>query len=442
MIYNYFLENILFPLGDFLLGTQYIKQIKYWRKVSVMDEKSLENLQKGKLSKLLSHALENVPYYKDFEVSVDPNNPCASLKNFPIQSKLEINRNGRMMVSKKAKKLKVVTTGGSTGIMGIFYSDKKADSVCNAIQTVWWEWAGYRMGDRLIQTGVMVKRGVVKGLKDFFMRVTYVSAFNLTNDQIVKILKKAPKGGEICLGGYASSLKAFADVAINNKLNVKFKTAITWGDKVFQSYKTKINKAFGCVVYESYGCSEGLMIGAKKDLPYFYIMTPHVVVEILDDEGNEVADGEIGYVVVTSLTNYSMPIIRYRLGDLAVKLPRQEYPAQREMMFPLLHKVIGRNTDIIQTKSGNVVVVQVIETLFEEVEEIVKFKVIQHHIDKLEIQYVLDGRLKEGVVSHIDTQLRSYLDDEFDITWHQVSDIATSPSGKPQFIESRIINVV
>jgi phenylacetate-CoA ligase len=60
-------------------------------------------------------------------------------------------------------------------------------------------------------------------------------------------------------------------------------------------------------------------------------------------------DGEFGYVVVTHLDAYEMPLIKYYLGDLAIKMPKDEYPPQKELDFPLFKKMIGRDTDMVVT---------------------------------------------------------------------------------------------
>ena len=103
---------------------------------------------------------------------------------------------------------------------------------------------------------------------------------------------------------------------------------------------------------DTYGCAEGLLMAIKADENYYNIMSPHVKLEIVDDNGQPVTDGEMGNVLVTCLTNKALPIIRYKLGDLAIKLPKAEYPISRELNYPLLKKVIGRETDVVKTKNG------------------------------------------------------------------------------------------
>ena len=58
-------------------------------------------------------------------------------------------------------------------------------------------------------------------------------------------------------------------------------------------------------------CREGSM----------HIMSPHVYIEILDDDGNRLPAGQLGKVVVTRLDAFAMPLVRYYLGDLAILAP-------------------------------------------------------------------------------------------------------------------------
>src|SRR5690606_1855071 len=120
----------------------------------------------------------------------------------------------------------------------------------------------------------------------------------------------------------------------------------------------------------------------------FYIYTPSSYLELLDDDDRPVPDGEIARVVVTKLDGYAMPLIRYDTGDLAIKLPRHLYPNIRRFNFPLLQKVIGRNTDIINTPEGKNLIVHTFTGIFEFYEEIKQFRVIQREIAKIEIEFI------------------------------------------------------
>ena len=80
-----------------------------------------------------------------------------------------------------------------------------------------------------------------------------------------------------------------------------------------------IENKFNTEVFDTYGAAEGLMIAGECSEHKYHVLAPHVHIEILDEDGRTVPDGTLGQVVVTSLDNYLMPLIRYKIGDLAIK---------------------------------------------------------------------------------------------------------------------------
>jgi phenylacetate-CoA ligase len=81
---------------------------------------------------------------------------------------------------------------------------------------LWWEWAGYRLGDPLIQTGINPHRPGIKKLKDIFFRTKYISAFSHSEKEVLKCLSSIGKSKNYTLVGYASSLYVMAKIAKKN----------------------------------------------------------------------------------------------------------------------------------------------------------------------------------------------------------------------------------
>jgi len=86
-----------------------------------------------------------------------------------------------------------------------------------------------------------------------------------------------------------------------------------------------------------YGTTEGFVISATCENGNHHQLTPQTYVELLDKNGNEVKAGEIGYVVVTRLDAFSFPLIRYYLGDLAIKADENK-KCTCGRAFPMLKK--------------------------------------------------------------------------------------------------------
>lgn len=439
-VYNTILRRIILPISEIIFGIPLTKELKKLDDFTRLSETEIASLQQQKLSLLLKHAVGRSEYYKKLNINIDDNNPVESLKKFPILTKAVLKKNTESILTEPKKDLLKNGSSGSTGEQTIIYWNKKEQTINRATQLLWWKWANYELGDKLIQTGINPKRLGLKKYKDFFFRTKYVQAFSHNEADIKNVLKGIKDDEDYVLAGYASSLYVMAKIAQENNIKVKFKSAISWGDKLFDYYKKTILDTFGCKTYETYGSGEGFMIGAQKDLDYMYLMATNVFVEIVDDDGNEVEDGEIGNVIVTNLNGYAMPLIRYKIGDLGIKMARNNYPTHRELQLPIIQKIIGRDTDIVKTPSGNFLVVHSFTGIFEHIPEIKQFCVIQKELSGIEIQYITDKGFNNDILENIKVQILKSLNEPFEIKFEEVKEIRPTKSGKPQLIVSHLTN--
>lgn len=436
--YSFFLTQCIMPIGDFINKSRVTNELKKWRRISNLTEFEIEDKTNENLASILNFAVTNIEFYRKKEIARDLN-PKQFLRNFPILEKSDLRTCREELVLGEANNLIACKSSGSSGIQTTTFQNKSEQSVNRAIQLLWWEWAGYYPGKPLIQTGINPKRGVIKKLKDILFRTTYVAAFAHEEKEVVEILNNVRGKKNVHFGGCASSLNVFAEVARKHSINdVQFDAAISWGDKLFDHYKRNIKEVFNCEIFETYGCSEGILVASKKDLDYYYIMSPHVYVEIVDDNGNEVKDGEWGHILLTRLDNYSMPLIRYKIGDLGSLLPRSEYPKNREFKFPLLKEIIGRSTDVVKTPSGKKMVVHAFTGIFEHISEIQQFKITQRDLAGIEIEYIAGVNFNLSILKKIEEVILNHLNEDFLIHWKSVNEISPSPSGKPRLVECLI----
>lgn len=430
MSYPKLLQNIILPLGEKLFGSTLSRDIN---RVNATLGQSSADIQKKQAEDLLEHlkwVINHSVYFEKLNISKS-DNPYLWLKQFPILTKDIIRNNTDLILTAPRESLICNCTSGSTGVQTNIYINKKEQSLFRALQTTWWSWAGYVIGEPIFQTGLATKRSFEKWLKDFFFRTHYQFAFGLTEENTISGFNWARKT-EPFLGGYASSLYVLSDLAKNKE--IKMKSAVSWGDKLFDHYRKNIERVFGCKIYETYGTGEGLMLGSQKDLEYLYIMEPYFFVELIDDQGNEVEDGEIGHVVVTSLIHKAMPLIRYKVGDLAIKLPLEQYPQHRELKLSLFQKIIGRETDIVETPLGKKLIVHSFTGVFEYYPQIKQFQVVQSTKEKLIIRYIQGIKFSFDLLEEIKCHLETLALEKLNIEFVEVDEILPSKSGKPQIV--------
>src|SRR5438552_1659141 len=435
MLYRHILERVLLPLGDLALGTAFQANLEAWRERQWLPSQALQHLQTDNLLRLLTHASARVPFYRD--KNIQPDQDARNwLRRFPVITKRDVKANIDDFIAGAKDRLVKEASSGSSGIQGVVYTSKLEEANTRAIQVLWWEWAGYRLGDPIVQTGMTLKRGLVKSLKDFLLRTEYQPAFELDERVIGALLQRLRRRPRAMLLGYASSLYLIARVAQELRVgDVKFRGVVSWGDKMFDHYRRAIEAQFRTVVHDTYACTEGFMIAAQCAEQRYHIMTPQVYVELLDDDFREVAPGELGHVVVTRLDSYSMPLIRYYLGDLAIREPANaSCPCGRSL--PLLRKVVGRDTDIVRTASGKHLIVHFFTAIFEHVPEIKQFQVVQRNPREIEIAFIPDRGFHEGVLRQVEQAIHDHLREPFPIRFREVREIPPTPSGKPQIVQS------
>jgi phenylacetate-CoA ligase len=107
---------------------------------------------------------------------------------------------------------------------------------------------------------------------------------------------------------------------------------------------------FGCPVRTNYYCNEVWAIAAECEHGRLHEFSDNVVLELLDENGEPVPDGTPGEVVVTGLSNYVQPFIRYRLGDVAVRSAGAACPCGRAL--PVLERIEGRSDDVFVHPDG------------------------------------------------------------------------------------------
>ncbi|MCD4845786.1 MAG: phenylacetate--CoA ligase [Methanosarcinales archaeon] len=186
------------------------------------------------------------------------------------------------------------------------------------------------------------------------------------------------------------------------------------------STRRELEDTLGIKAYDSYGLSEmfGPGVGFEcQEQNGLHIWDDQFLVEILNKDGESVAPGEKGELVLTSLTKEAMPLIRYRTGDITMVL-EDECPCGRT--HTRLGKFLGRADDMLIVRGINVFPSQ-IESVLMDIKEVGdQFQVVidrkQNKLDEMHIKVELTGQTFTGELKDlknlkftVEEQLRSVL---------------------------------
>ncbi len=108
--------------------------------------------------------------------------------------------------------------------------------------------------------------------------------------------------------------------------------------------RAQIEKIFGAKISIAYGLNEvGVVAACCPEAGRYHVHDENCLVEIIGDDGEPSKPGEYGRVVVTTLVNYAMPLIRYDTGDIAQAL---DGPCPCGRTLPSFGLILGRRSRI------------------------------------------------------------------------------------------------
>jgi phenylacetate-CoA ligase len=192
------------------------------------------------------------------------------------------------------------------------------------------------------------------------------------------------------------------------------------------SMRARLRRVFGVAVSDNYGSTEAFLAGECPDGSY-HINAEHVFLEIVDDEGRPSARGALGRVLVTTLENHLMPLIRYEIGDYAIAA---EGPCRCGRTLPRLEKIVGRVINLFVDRDGKKFVPWDLFKPMKDREWVTQYQVVQQDVGRFKVRYAASRSLafedEADVRRHFEGILRSAVTLEFE----RLEQIPRSPSGK------------
>ena len=156
----------------------------------------------------------------------------------------------------------------------------------------------------------------IKTLRDRLVNQLLLNAFEMSPARMDDYLAAIQAWNPKAIYGYASSLALLAAHAESRGVRPRLpalRVVSTTGEPLFPHQRELIERVFGVPVSVEYGARDaGLMALQSPDGTLLQMSETHLI-EVLDDAGNPVEEGE---AVITSLVSEAQPFIRYRTGDV------------------------------------------------------------------------------------------------------------------------------
>lgn len=441
-LWSWMLRRFVLPAGDRLFGQKMMRRLAFLERAQWWDKERLYEERDLLLRRLIRACYDEVPFYRELmdSVGVRPEDirTASDLSKLPVVDKQLLRPHyPARTVRRTPYKQFQNSSSGSTGQNFYVMADTETVGWYRASFLLSLEWAGWRLGEEHVQTGITPKRSLEKTLKDRMLNCHYVSAYNLTDSDLDATLELLERRRIAHLWGYPGSLYLLARRAAAKGWNRPMRSLVTWGDNLYGHYRSTIERVFQARIFDTYGCGEGFHIAAQcGHAQNYHIHTLDVVVEYLDVDGNAVAEDQPGRMTVTRLHPGPMPILRYQVGDLCVRGSQE--PCECGRGYDRLRSIEGRDTDFVVTPEGNRLIVHFFTGILEHFPEIDCFQVVQEELGAMRLRIVPKGEFSRESAERVIRALVEHGAQGIEIDLELVDSIPTTPSGKRRFVVSSV----
>lgn len=448
--YPLLVQNFALPLYDLSKGTSRFKYGHWLQKSQWLPLKEIAGLQNRNLRTLLKHAYDSVPYYKRAfkNRSLLPSDikNVDDLVKLPILTKADIRTNFHDLISRSFQRKDLIPyQSGGTGNPIKFYITKESLSWEVAGEFRAYGWAGYRLGDRCFMiwgspTDLAKSKRLISRFTKALEKVIVVDAYIMSDEALNRYAYLLRDFKPEIIRGYADSVHLVAKYLLDKAVDdVRPRAVITSGETLPYYKRKVIEEVFDCPVFDYYGSREvGAMAAQCEQHCGYHITAENVVMEIVRD-GDHVAEGEEGVIVVTNLRNFGMPFIRYKIDD--VGRPSNDV-CNCGRGLPLLSSISGRVYEFMSVYDkqlrrtipvGPGLIAQPLLHL-----PLKQYRIIQESLDKIIVKVVKDKGYSEKHTDFLINHVRKSLGGNITIEVEFADYLAPLPSGKRSSFISKI----
>jgi phenylacetate-CoA ligase len=406
------------------------------RRTQWLPRAELEQLQLQRLRRLVAHASDHVGYWRELlqvaGVAADDLRTLDDVRRIPILTKEALRENIYFdLLSDSSEKRKIVklTTSGATGEpLAVFVDPLQRDMRwANTMRHC--EWAGWHHAERRLQLGRAPVAPTHRTRLREWLHGTAASHDLLPAGPIDASFMRRLDGRvrrerPTLLEADAEVLRILATLRPEKGSAPWVRAVISTGQTLTTDLRALVERRVGMRVFDRYGAREFGPIAQECEAGGCHVNAESFIVEI-ERDGRPAADGEVGQVLVTDLTNQCVPLLRYRLGDYAVASRRA---CRCGRGLPLLEGVRGRTEGVVLASGDRRVAAGFFADLLGFYEFAVQqWQVLQQARDHVLVRIVRRSRFTRETAQAISRALADALGGAVTVELDFVEQIASGP---------------
>lgn len=442
MMLDWLNRTIAHPLAAFRNGSRHREYLKLLERSQYDPPDVVRGRQLSRLKRVLVHAYDSVPFYRQTwdAADVHPHDlrSLSDLDAFPVVTKADVRLRGEEFLSDRFRRDRLIVkrTSGSTGIpltIRIDEAGKQWKAACTIRAD---QWSGYRLGQRVAKVWGNPEyrqfgwRGRLRNR--FLDRAVYLDTLQLQDSDITRFIDELRRKPPGLLFGHAHSLYLLARrLQADGVTGIRPRGIVSTAMPLHSWQRSTMADVFGVMPCDRYGCEEVSLIAAECEAHRgLHVNADSVHVEI---EG----DGPTGNLLVTDLSNFAMPLIRYRIGDVATLGDGSACSCGRGL--PTIASVQGREADFVVTPQGRLISgISLTENFALHIPGTAQVQLVQETIRHLRIRIVPDDRFNADSRRRIADLVTDTFGDGVRHDVELIDSIPQEPSGKYRFCISKV----
>jgi len=411
----------------------YIRTLQAWE---ALDPAAFGHLRAKRLRDTLSYAKERVPLYRS---EVWGRSDSRELGTWPVLEREIIQSRGAELLAQPAPAGHFLRlTSGSTGVPLGVGMDPDAVAWAWASDLRGLLWHGVNVGARCLSLRARHESAIKEWVRNHkAMNTASLSTAHLT-EGVRYLQAKRPA----YVWGFVSAVVELARHAREiapaaPRPLARF--AKVYGEMLYPFQREAIEDGLGARVIATYGCNETGTVGYECPAGSLHVFSEHVEVEILND-GQPVAPGDMGDIVLTCTTNRAMPLVRYRVGDRG-RLSPEACPCGRP--HPVLYDIQGRVGDVLIAATGEgvhgtAVLGGILKEIHAKAPKLAIRQVFFEQHDPLTWTVLVQPgpSFGDAVAADLAASVRAAFGQQCRVQVKPVSEIPREPSGKFRFYRS------
>lgn len=416
------------------------RRYNFYRKSQFRTREQIENFQDEKLKQLILHAGTYVPYYRELfkkiGLNIDKFRGRIDMKKIPYLDKQTVRTNIDELKADNSAKYGVTwdSTSGSTGTPLHFILDNsvQANKIAALLRSFFW--ANYKIGKRTLSVQSYYFPDSDYKFNPFYNILRFDSN-RLSADSALQLVGEINRKKPKFFMGFPFDLVMIAKFAQEVGREIHSPDSIvTYGETLSDEKRKLLERSYRCKVFDFFSmheCSAMISECEHGNLHLIEDFAFHEITEGGSKDGN-------GTLIGTSFYNYSMPLIRYKIGDTIIP-DASDNACKCGRNFRTIKKILGKQCDHIETPDGRILGA-VMSHSIDNAKGVICSQLIQKSINEIEVKIVTDNSYDSKSQQNLEKGLRKRVGKKIGLNFKQVSELEKSQSGKTPFIISGIGN--